>query len=412
MKRKIVYGLISLLAAFAIWAYVITEENPESTGTFYNVPVVLQGESLLTERGLMLTDGGNASITLEVYGNRKYLNKLKSSDITVTADLTKIYGPGLQNLTYDISYPGDIPNNALSTQSRKPDLISVNIARRITKNVDVEVDFTGSVPEDFLADKENPVLDYPQISVTGPEEVVSQIDHAYIEVDLTARTESISESFRYTLCDAEGEPVDVAQVTTNVEEVRLEVRIQRRKLIQLVMNVVPGGGATEKTSKITIDPQTIWVSGNDLVLNDLDTLELGTLNLAELTTDTTSEFDIVLPEGITNVSGQEKATVSVSFPELATREVTVSVFKAVNVPEGMVVDFLTTQLKVTVRGPKNRIAALKASDITVTVDFAGEEAGSTTLKAEITLSDNFKDCGALNSGSVSATIRPADEEPT
>ena len=52
---------------------------------------------------------------------------------------------------------------------------------------------------------------------------------------------------------------------------------------------------------------------------------------------------------------------------------------------------------------------MKASDITVLVDFAGEEAGTATLNATISLTSGFSDCGPLNSYSVSATIRPVDE---
>ena len=52
------------------------------------------------------------------------------------------------------------------------------------------------------------MLDYPTVTVVGPASVADQIEKAVIEVDLTERRESISESFRYTLCDAEGNPVD------------------------------------------------------------------------------------------------------------------------------------------------------------------------------------------------------------
>lgn len=409
MKNKLIAAVLSLVIAVALWAYVITVQNPEWEATFYNVPVVLQSESALTEKGLMLTSGKVNTITLKLSGNRSDLNKLKSSDITVVADLSRIYDPGTKSLTYDVSFPGYIPDNSVSVQSREPSAITVEVDRRTTKRVAVQVAITGSVPEGYIADKKNPVLDYPVITVDGPDAVVSLIDHARIDVDLTGRNESISESYRYTLCDAEGNPVDAAQVTTNVEEVRLDLRIQMYKEIELRVNVVDGGGATAKTSTIVIEPATISVSGSDTALSALDGLELGTINLAECVKDTTMEFDVELPEGINNESGVSKATVKISFPALKTRVFTVTTFQPVNVPEGMEVEFLTTQLDVSVRGTIGKINAMKASDITVLVDFAGEEAGTATLNATISLTSGFSDCGALNSYSVSATIRPVDE---
>ena len=55
MRRKILYMLLSLVFSFSLWAYVITTENPEHETTIYNIPVILDGEVLLNERGLMVT---------------------------------------------------------------------------------------------------------------------------------------------------------------------------------------------------------------------------------------------------------------------------------------------------------------------------------------------------------------------
>ena len=409
MKNKLMAALISLVGAVFLWAYVITVQNPDWEATFYNVPVVLQGESVLKERGLMLTDGGETTVTLKLSGNRSNLNKLKSSDITVTVDLTKIYAPGTQALVFDVSFPGDIPDNSITVQSREPSAVTVEVDRRTTKRVAVQVSVTGSVPDGYIADKKNPTLDNTVITLDGPDAVVSQIDHARIDVDLTGRSESISESFRYTLCDEEDNPVDAQLVTTNVEEVRLELRIQRYKEIALQVKVTDGGGATEQTSSIDIEPKTILVSGNDTALSALDSLELGTINLAECVKATTMEFDVTLPEGINNESGVTKATVKISFPALKTRVFTVTTFHPVNVPEGMEVEFLTTQLEVSVRGPIGKMDALKASDVVVTVEFTGEEAGTATVDAKISLPTLYSDCGALNSYTLSATIRAADD---
>jgi hypothetical protein len=54
MKQKILYGLLALAVSFGLWLYVITVENPASETTFYNIPVVLDNESVLADRGLMV----------------------------------------------------------------------------------------------------------------------------------------------------------------------------------------------------------------------------------------------------------------------------------------------------------------------------------------------------------------------
>ena len=59
------------------------------------------------------------------------------------------------------------------------------------------------------------------------------IHHAEIQIDLTDQVKSISESYRYTLCDEEGNAVDARQITTNVEEVHVDVPIQRIKEVKM-----------------------------------------------------------------------------------------------------------------------------------------------------------------------------------
>ena len=80
MRQKILYGLLALVVSFGLWLYVITVENPNSETTFYNIPVVLDNESVLTDRGLMVLNSKNPTVTLKLSGNRSHLNKLNSGE--------------------------------------------------------------------------------------------------------------------------------------------------------------------------------------------------------------------------------------------------------------------------------------------------------------------------------------------
>lgn len=408
MKNKIMSLLLSLAVAVALWVYVITTVSPGSTVTISGIPVVYEGETVLTEdRGLMLTSEKNATVSLTLSGNRSDLAKLDKSNITVKVDLTKIYDPGERKLTYSYTWPADVPNNAITVESKHPGEIPVTVEKKLNTAVAVQVVYNGSVPEGFLDDRENAVLDYPEIRVEGPSSVVSLIDHARIEVDLTDRTESVSESYRYTLCDAEGNPVDVEQVTTDVAEVRLDLKIRRWEEIELVLNVNYGGGATEQTTNIDIVPKTIKVSGSETLLEGLDgKLVLGTINLAEITEDLQQTYDIVLPEGITNLSGVDTAAVDIRFAGLSTKDFTVKNIKATNVPEGMECEIISEAIKVTLRGPTTLINGLNEEDILITADCAGRETGTSTVKAVVSFADSGYDAiGVLGTVSVPVNLK-------
>lgn len=408
MKRKIGSVVLSIACAFALWLYVITAVSPGSTDTYYNIPIVWEGESVLNERGLMVTAVSSNTVNLRLSGNRSDLSKVNSGNITIKADLSKIYEPGTQiPLTYTSpTFPGDVASNAFVIESKEPDSIYITVVKRVTKSVPVEVVWVGTTAEGFMIDRENKTLDYPEVTVTGPESVVNTIAKATITVDLDGRRESISESYNYTLCDEQGEPVDAKLITTDVEQVRLDVTIRAVKDLRLTYTLNSGGGANAENTTVTLSAETIRVSGSEAALENLgDTLSIGSINLADITRDTTLTFGVALPEGITNLTGVNEVTAEVTFHGLATKEMTVAQIEAVNVPEGLEVELITEKLTVTLRGPTEQISKVTPEDVTAIADFTGAEVGTSTFKTSLRLAEGFENLGTLKTESVSAKIQ-------
>lgn len=407
-KSKLTSVLLSVVVAFGLWMYVINYVSPESEETYYNIPVVMEGETVLNENGLMITGASANTVSLHLSGNRTDLNKVNSGNITVKADLSKIYEPGTRiNVDYKISYPGDVPSNAFVEESRSP--LYLNVEYRRNKDVPVQVKWVGTRSEEHLYDTENAVLDYTTVNVIGPASVADLIKKAVIEVDLSERLESFSESYRYTLCDEEGNPVDAEEITTNLDEVRLDMKIQKIKEVKLVADVIYGGGASELNTAVTVYPETIRLSGSEAALAEIgDTITLCTVNLSEIDASTETTYTINLPEGVVNQTGLDEATVKVKFAGLSIREFVVENIQAINVPEGLDVELITAKLTVKVRGPSALLSKMTAEDILVTVDFTGAEVGSSTFKATIVFGEAFPTAGAMGTYSVSATVQTAE----
>lgn len=408
MRNKFLSGLLSLAIAFGMWLYVTTYVSSNSEDTFYNIPVVFEGEAVLNDRGLMLSSEANQTITLVLSGNRSDLRKVNSSNITVKASLTGIYEPGENiELTYDISYPGDVPSNAFVEESKKPESVRVSVEKLVSnKEIPVTVKYNGtSVPEGFMCDKENAVLDHTVILISGPGSVADLISQAVVEVDLTDLRESISQDYRFTLCDAEGEPVDAQAITVSAEKVHLDLKIRRVKEVSLKVNVVYGGGVAAENVGVSLDNETIRLSGGEALLDTLgDEIVLGTIYMADLEKSQDIVFPITLPEGINNETGITEVTASVRFVGVTTREMAVENILIQNVPEGMDVDLITRKLTVIVRGPTGLLSTLSEEDITAVVDFTDAEEGSSTFKVNIIFTDAFQKMGAVGTYSVSAIV--------
>ena len=402
MKSKFWHFLLSLAVAFGLWLYVINVVNPESEEIFYNVPVVLNNETVLNENGLMILSEGAPTVTLKLKGNRSDLNNLKKSDITVMADLSKINEVGEKYLTYSISFPG----TNFEVVSQSPQNVTLNVVRRASKEVDVVVRPLGSTPSDFIADIDDAELSHEKITITGPLDVVEQITQAVVEVDIEGKKETIIQSSRYTLCDKDGKPVDAEYVQTNVAEIGMTLRILQVKQLQLLLNLTYGGGATEQNTLIKIDPMTIKVAGSEKLLEGLDSLVLGSVNLAELAENKTLSFPINLPEGIQNITGVEEATVTIEFNGLETKTLKISQITAVG-SDGMTVSLTTRVFEVVVRGTPEQIRVLTEKNLRAQIDCTGAEAGDGRFKAQIfidTTNNAFNTVGVVGTYYVHATV--------
>ena len=194
MKKNKIYSMIlSVMVAFGLWLYVVNNVSSEMDATFNNIPVVREGESVLKERNLMVTNISHEVVSLNLFGSRDDLNKVDSSNTSVKIDLSNIQEPGEKiPLTYVPSFPLEIGVGALDVLEKYPTEIYVSVDHRRTFEVPIQVKWTGNRSEKYIYDTENYTLDNTVVLISGPAEVADTIAKALIEVDLTNRVESIS----------------------------------------------------------------------------------------------------------------------------------------------------------------------------------------------------------------------------
>ena len=245
MKSKVLTILLSVFVAFGLWLYVVTVEHTQIELTFYNIPVNWEGEDAMNERDLRLVDR-NLTISMKLYGNRSVLNKLKSSDIIVLADLNHITEAGEKKLNYAVSFSG-VQSETIEIVDR-PSSIDVQVAQWLDKTIPVVVETTGTlgVPlqnvapgVSYVVDEKNITATVKEMNISGPIEVVSQIEQAKVTVNMDQKTGDVIVQSRAVLCDDNGNPVgDVSTVyVSNDGSTQVTVPVLAQKTVSLVLNL-------------------------------------------------------------------------------------------------------------------------------------------------------------------------------
>lgn len=376
MKNKFITILLSIVIAFGMWLYVVTVVDPESDASYYDVPVVFNGVTQLADRNLMITSGTNVTVDLQLSGNRTDLNKLDKTNITILADLSHIREAGEHKVKCEVSLPGSA--GFIEVLNKDPEYITIYVSERVNKDVPVRLFTQGTVAEGFIADKENAVLSHNTVTVSGPKEIVEQIDFAAVYVDIEGQEDTIVETSRHTLCGTDGEPIeDVSAVTVNVSDIQVTVRIYQIKEIPINIRVEAGGGLMPEDVKVTPNRSTILVAGPKSALKDLHEIEY-LVDLGQLKESQVLTFAVTLPAGVENVSGITEIQVDVKVPEIKIKiiEIDSSLFQLLNVPEDVAVAIRTEQLQIKVRGRENKLEEIEPEDVVVTIDLSDAVPGS------------------------------------
>ena len=404
---RILWALLSVLAAFLIWVYYTSNYGEDIEKTFYGVEVTYSGESALRDSlNLVISQEETTSVNLTISGPRREIAKLTSADMKAVVNLSNVTRAGYRTMSYTVTYPSSVNTASVQVKTQSPQTVGLYISRLATKVVEVQGSFDGSVKEGYAVDSSHMSFDPATITLIGPEEELEQIHHAYVYVSRDEVTSSFTVTANYSLVDAEGEQMEFEDVQTDAETVMATVPISMIKEVALDVTLVPGGGATADNIIKSVEPKSITLIGDASELEGINTIYLDNIDLSDYSTFPKKEYTIVLPNGTESVAGVTTATVELTFSGLSDRLYTVSNLDYINLEEGYSASIMTSNLVVKVRAPEDVIGSVSANNIRAVADLTGL---TTTSRAPVTIYvDGFEQAGAVGDYTMYVEITPED----
>ena len=233
------------------------------------------------------------------------------------------------------------------------------------------------------------------MTVEGPESVVSTISCAQIVMNRTNVDKNITESVDYTLVDADGNAVDMSDLTTDVDSIEVELDVVKYKEVPLTVNFIDGGGATGADADVDIDPKSITLAGDATVLDSVNTIVLGNVDLGATDNNAVLSFDIKIPNDAKNVSGEESATVTIKIRNKKTRVIGATNIAFINTPDGFNAKSITQLVQTTVRASATDIDTIAANNLRVVADLS-EYTQAGTYQVPVTIYiDGYPDAGVI-----------------
>ena len=207
LTSKLMLKIVSLIVAFLFWLVIINITDPTTSKTFYDIPVQILNENVITSANQVfdIVDGDTVKVTVK--GKRSFVEKLKESDFTATADLSELSKVNAVSINVKL--------NKESTSSVDVDwnnaVLKVALEKRITKSFKVEVDYEGELSENYVLGEMTAKPN--MIEVSCGESKFKKIDHVGVMVSLKGQSEDFDSEYSPVLYDANGDALNDANVS-------------------------------------------------------------------------------------------------------------------------------------------------------------------------------------------------------
>ncbi|MBR5537137.1 MAG: hypothetical protein IKU58_04495 [Clostridia bacterium] len=378
----------SLLMALLLWAYVMSTNEKPAKEDIVGVPVLLQGVSDLTDKGLVILAGANNKVNVTVESTRgDVLNLLNDpSLLTGTAELYHITEPGEYELTYLVD-PSRYKSDGVSIVDKKPQKLTVVIDRMSTTSVPVTIKLQGEPGDSLKVDEYTASPD--AIVVRGPETILRQIKTAEVVYDVTGLTASLQTNVTYRLLDANGEEVTNAHLAPDTPSTTLSLQLQGDSNVPLTVELDDSEYLKASAVEVSIEPAAITMSGDPEVMAELNQINLGTIDLDDVVRNGVIQFKRVIlpPNGVSVAKGQQQyATITLSVDGYDWKNI---MLDENDLPKNELFVYPNQVMTYRLFGPSDVLQRLRTADLQMELIYDLEElhAGENTLPCQVTMTN-------------------------
>lgn len=282
-RRNLVKKLIALFAAFLIWIYVMTNQDPPIEDaytvslTISNTPYELM--AICNEKTIQVT----------TRAARSNFFKYDANSFHAYANLEGL-GEGEHQITPQVVMP-----SGFELVDTNPQIIKVRLDPLAERQMPIEVLVTGAVAQDSIVKEIRKSLD--MVTIVGPRSSIERTVRAYGAVHLSGNTSSFELQIPLRAVDEKENPVPFVRVIPSVITVSVDIKSGLKKRIVPVVPelTVPDGW---ELTKINVDPAQVEIVGVESVVNKVLSLKTVPVNLQTNQKNFKGTLKLVIPEGV------------------------------------------------------------------------------------------------------------------
>ena len=388
MKRKdsnINLKITAVILAVLLWLVVVNVNNPVEKRVFYDIPVEITHDELITNQGKtyqVKEESNNVSVTLQA--RRSILDAIRNKDIVATADVRNIeLGELLPIKISVVGYDGRI-----SQAQASPNNVQIRQEQSISSRFPIQVETDGAIRDGFIL--KSAEASPASIKVMGPKSLVGRIDKVVAKINVSGMAKNATKKADLVFYDGGGTILDVSSLTSNLGTKpgeKMQVNVGIGVIPSKIVPIRIDGSLIEtkrgyKIGEIASEPKEIRVAGRKDLLSALKYIEIPAealvMHNVATKTDKTIDISEYMPKGIVLADEKEKNVVVLIVPErlgMKTFNIPISAIKKKNLEKDMKAEITGSQeIAVDFTGEDADLEKLKEEDVqeAIYIDLAGQ----------------------------------------
>jgi len=367
-KNNQIIKICCVIAAFALWLYISTQDNSPTEQVVKNVKVQLINTDAIEQQKLVELPKSVYTVTLKISGLSSDVRAVvnKPEEFKVVADMAKYtLKKGKNNIPVQVQ---SNPNNVgvLKTTDM---WVVVELDDLAEKTVPIKAELKGKPKTGYynLA----PIIKPSDITIKGAEKYVSKVENVIVKPNITGLDRDANLSLPLSAVDSSGNEVEGIKLLTQYADVTVPIK----KVKSVGINIVTKGNLNKdvQLKSLTAIPDKIDITGAEDILNDINSLSTEPIDLSKIGSsyalDSSIEVRLVIPNNITQVT-TNGGTIRVKIEAVKMTQKTISLeVKYKNLSELFTVKPEKTTINLVVSGEATVLNSLKNEDFSAYMDF-------------------------------------------
>jgi len=361
--------LTAFILAVIVWVSAQISSDPNEEHLLPRaVPVEIIGQ----DPSLQIMGEYTQNVTLVLRAPASVWTQLNNDQQTVRAwtDLSNL-GAGIHTVPVQVQ----ITPHLVRLIRQDPEQLTITLDSIITQVLPLNLVVRGSPPTGY--ETHTPSMDPSEVTVTGPESLISLIKEVRVAVDIANSSETIIKSVTPLALDGEGRVVNGLTISPDTVTVTQPITLLGGYRYVIVRAVSVGQVASGyRLTNIFVSPVGVVVFSSDPELvNDLPGyVETLPIDLGGAEDDFETLVGLNLPDGI-SVVGDPKVLVQVSIASIETSLAVSLPVEVIGLAPGLEASVAPAIVDVILSGPVTVLENLGPADVRVVVDLSGYESG-------------------------------------